>query len=389
MRIFYASGHTPNGAMAGSQVWRINLNMSLVDLGHDVVEFDYDLEPLIAASDFTDPKKRGFVERHRPEAEAQLLRQIHNAHREKPIDLFFSYFYSSCARPDVIREIRGMGIVTMNWYCNASYQFHLVQEIAPAYDYCLVPERFRLDAYRHVGANPIYCQEAANPQFYKPFDLPREFDVVFMGARYAERPLYIRRLLDAGIQVRVWGPGWQRPPVHTLDVTTQKRRLCQLATVSGWRKAGRKVWRSVSPSKVALPASEVQLPPGVCGPPLSDEDMIKMYSRCKISLGFSTVGSTHLAAERIVQIRLRDFEAPMSGAFYLVEYVPGLEEFFEIGREIVCYTGPDDLVEKCRYFLAHEHERERIRHAGHKRALADHTWQKRLTDVFREVGLPS
>jgi hypothetical protein len=74
-----------------------------------------------------------------------------------------------------------MGICTINWYCNASYQFELVEEIAPAYDYCLVPEKFWLDDYRRVGANPIYCQEAANPNTYKPYDLPKSFDVTFVA----------------------------------------------------------------------------------------------------------------------------------------------------------------------------------------------------------------
>jgi spore maturation protein CgeB len=77
----------------------------------------------------------------------------------------------------------------------------------------------------------------------------------------------------------------------------------------------------------------------------------------------------------------------MSGAFYMVEYMEELEEFFEVGREIVCYTDVDDLVEKCLYYLSHDSERERIRLAGHERALRDHSWQRRFTTVFEQVGL--
>ena len=35
----------------------------------------------------------------------------------------------------------------------------------------------------------------------------------------------------------------------------------------------------------------------------------------------------------------------------MVEYVEELEEFFEIGKEIVCYTDPEDLAEKIKYYL--------------------------------------
>src|SRR5450759_1126624 len=80
VRIFYASGKRPNGALADSQVWRENLYLSLVDLGHDVVEFEHDLEPLLAVADFTVPANAAFVAEHRPAAEAALLAQISTTH---------------------------------------------------------------------------------------------------------------------------------------------------------------------------------------------------------------------------------------------------------------------------------------------------------------------
>lgn len=112
-----------------------------------------------------------------------------------------------------------------------------------------------------------------------------------------------------------------------------------------------------------------------------------MYSRSRISLGFSSCGETHRSGERVLQVRLRDFEAPMSGAFYMVEYMDELQEFFEDGKEIVCYHDKHDLAEKAKFYLSHDAERERIRWAGHRRAVGEHTWQQRFRRVFREVGL--
>lgn len=432
MRIFYASGERPNQALRDSQVWRNNLYGSLVDLGHDVVELDYDLNPLLAHADVSIPANRAFVDAERPRAEAALLSQLEHAHRAARVDLFFSYFYSVCARPETIRGIGARGIRTMNWYCNGSYQFHLVEEIAPAYDWSLVPEAFRMDDYRRVGAHPIYCQEAANPLVYHPVDVPRDLDVVFVGARYGERPQYIRRLVDAGIDVHVFGPGWQPrhaaprswpnggEPGQAARAAPKGRigRLRLLATAEGWRRLGRRLRRlfrrdgrratgsgsGVRPATgtvdgdgavgaarrgaaASRPADLTALPAEVCGPILSDDEMVEMYSRARISLGFSGVGNFAGGPDRIVQVRLRDFEAPMSGAFYMVEEMPELGDFFLIGEEVVCYGGPDDLVEKCRHYLAHPNERERIRLAGRARALKDHTWQRRLTDAFQEAGL--
>ena len=112
-----------------------------------------------------------------------------------------------------------------------------------------------------------------------------------------------------------------------------------------------------------------------------------MFSRSKINLGFSSCGETHQDDERILQIRLRNFEVPMSGGSYMVEFMEELEEFYEIGKEVVCYTGPEDLSEKIKYYLAHEMERETIRKAGYERCLRDHTWQKRFQTVFQQMGL--
>lgn len=383
MRIFYASDTTPNPSFQ-SNLWHNNLYQPLVDLGHEVVEFDYDLRETFLHLDPAYEDHRRFIEHNRPQVTRELLRQIRAAHRERPLDLFFSYFSDACVLPEGIEEIKSLGIKTVNWYCNGSYQLHLVAEIAPHYDWCLVPEKFRLPDYLAMGARPIYCQEAANPDIYKPHDLPREFDVVFVGQAYGERPAYIRHLLDQGIDVRVWGFGWEQYAAGAakwLNASVWRRYghiARRLLTAEGRRRAATRL--AEGPGPVRIPAAAV-------GGVLSDAEMIRLYSRAKINLGFSACGNTHQSERRIVQVRLRDFEVPMSGGFYMVEYMEELEEFYDIGREIVCYSGPEDLAEKAAYYLAHDAERERIRQAGHARCRRDHTWHKRFTDAFREMGL--
>lgn len=349
LRIFYAADRTPDTTFA-SELWRQNLYAPLVELGHDVVEFDYDLRATLEHVVLEMPEHRAFIEHNRPRVEAELLRQVTAANKRKPVDVFFSYFCSACARPETIRAIGELGLVTVNWYCNASYQFHLVEEIAPAYDYCLVPEAFRLEDYRRVGARPIYCQEAANPKVYRPYEVPVEFDVTFVGQAYGDRPRTIEYLHGQGIDVHVWGNGWRR--------VAERRRERE--------GAGR--------------------PDPRYGGVLSDEELVQMFSRSRINLGFSKCGDTHRSPEPIRQIRLRDFEIPMSGGFYMVEYQEELERFFEIGRELVCYDGPEDLVGKIRHYLAHEDEREAIRLAGRQRCLREHTWHRRFEAAFKAMG---
>jgi spore maturation protein CgeB len=116
MRVFLAAGTSPDQALTGSRIWYINLCLPLRDLGHEVIEFDFDLEPMYANADWHDEKQRRFSD------------------ARQPIDAFLSYFYSTFVSPAVIEEIASLGIVTLNCFCNASYQFDLVSGLAPAYD---------------------------------------------------------------------------------------------------------------------------------------------------------------------------------------------------------------------------------------------------------------
>ncbi len=368
LRIFYAAADSPHQDLPGSKLWRANLHDTLVDLGHDVVEFAFDYRGISLNLDGTVASQAEYINRHRPRNSEILLQQVAAAHKVRPLDVFFSYFSTAHVEPAVIRDIGRMGIVTVNWYCNGSYQFNLVEAIAPAYDYCLVPEKFRMADYRRIGANPIYCQEAANPNVYRPCTVPVEYDVTFVGQKYGTRPIYIRQLVDHGIDVRVWGPLWQ-------EGFSLRRLRGKLGEARRRFRAGHR------------PFYRRDVPRERCGPPLEDEELIRMYSRSRVSLGFSAVAAVPLGQEPIKQVRLRDFEAPMSGAFYLVEYFEELMEFFEPDKEIVCFSDADELVDKARYYLKHDAERERIRNAGHVRCRREHTWHKRFEAAFREMGL--
>lgn len=374
MRIFFACDRSPNASFE-SNLWWQNLYYPLLDLGHEVIPFDYDLRETFQHLDTTQPQHQRFVIENRPKVSQALLTQIQQAHREKPIDLFFSYFYDACVLPETLQAIRQMGIKTVNWYCNGSYQLHLVQNIAPHYDWCLVPEKFRLEDYRQLGANPIYCQEAANPNFYRPSEERYHYEVSFVGQAYGDRPAYLSYLHQQGLPLRVWGKGWQR---YNLSLQPPLKQL-------------RHNFKTLFQSKSF--ASHLKRPPllpgHLIGDVLPDREMVNVFSQSKINLGFSTCGNTHQSGEKILQVRLRDFEVPMSGGFYMVEYMEELEAFFNIGTEIVCYRDAEDLAQKIRYYLSHDEEREAIRSAGYQRCLQDHSWQQRLAQAFQEMGLMS
>ena len=89
---------------------------------------------------------------------------------------------------------------------------------------------------------------------------------------------------------------------------------------------------------------------------------------------------------------MRTFEIPACGAFLLAERTDEHLELFEEGKEMVCFSSPEEMVDKIRYYLKHNEERQRITEAGYRRVTTGkHTYHDRLvkilkmTDSFRRI----
>lgn len=89
--------------------------------------------------------------------------------------------------------------------------------------------------------------------------------------------------------------------------------------------------------------------------------------------------------KRIEQIKARNFEIPAFGGFQLTNYIPFLEDYFKIGREVAVYTSIEDLVLQINYYLRNEEERRRLMINGYKRAINEHTYLNRLKDILVKI----
>lgn len=86
-------------------------------------------------------------------------------------------------------------------------------------------------------------------------------------------------------------------------------------------------------------------------------------------------------------INMRVFETLSTGSFLLTNEVPTLGELFQDGVHLVTYKSLDDAVEKAKYYLAHDAEREKIASAGFAEVRAKHTFRHRAEQVLKTVGL--
>ena len=81
-------------------------------------------------------------------------------------------------------------------------------------------------------------------------------------------------------------------------------------------------------------------------------------------------------------IPLRCFDIMGAGGFLMTSYAGDFTEFFTAGEDYVFYESPEDLVNKCRYYLEHEEERRQIAAAGYAKVQAAHTYVHRVREML-------
>lgn len=108
-------------------------------------------------------------------------------------------------------------------------------------------------------------------------------------------------------------------------------------------------------------------------------DHVKAINSGKMYLSFSKT----MAGYDNIKVGL--FEAVACKQVVLTSYMEELEDYFEIGKEIICYKNLEELEELVSYYVQHEKEREEIREYSYKRFLAEHTYEKRWKTVLDEI----
>ncbi|MFO7569541.1 MAG: glycosyltransferase [Smithellaceae bacterium] len=256
--------------------------------------------------------------------------------KDRP-DIIFMYVSGEVIEPDVLAALRAHGAPLVNLALNDKEHFvgkiragraFGAKDICRYFDLSWTSTEDALAKYVVEGANPLYLPEGANPDIHKPYDVDRTIDVSFVGQRYGNRQAVIDELTRRGIVVEAYGFGWPRGP-------------------------------------------------------LSIEEMVRLYSQSRINLGFGGVEGHR----DTYCLKGRDFEIPMSGGLYLTEDHHELYHAFRPGKEILTYTGIDDLEQKIRYYLAHPDKADAVRKKGFERARQEHTWEARFNKIFDLPGL--
>jgi spore maturation protein CgeB len=224
---------------------------------------------------------------------------------------------------DVIRE---EGAKIIGWFLDDEVRFDYYSKWwIPRLDYFVTNDPEAVRKYREIGAWATQATCTGLP-VTRDWKEKETYDISFVGSIRADRGNYMTTLRERNIPVDIFG----------------------LAS-------GRFV---------------------------SYDEMLRIFGMSKVNLNFSrTYDGLRLG------IKARVFEVCLAGGFLLTEYVPSIENFFEIGKEIDCFRDKEEMVEKIRYYLGHDAERRAIAHAGWERACNQYSASHVVARVFAEIEL--
>jgi len=256
-------------------------------------------------------------------------------------------------KPEWNEILKKKGIYTILWYPDGPIKDWLVPLIQSV-DFCFTVTEGKIPQWKEKGARQVaWLSQGFEPSFFEVDQITesdRKFfgsDVAFIGNidtanGYLPRRSKLRRVLREGINLKWWGPPlalkWMNIPVFFSSL--------------GRAYGGRFVY----------------------GP-----EFAKVVRCSKIFLAFDRETNIRLS------MSARMYTAVGCGAFYMCEAVDGIESVLVPGKEIVTFKGEDEMIDKIRYYLPRESERQQIARAGQARVLREYTYQRRLEQMFKTI----
>ena len=263
-------------------------------------------------------------------------------------DILFFILYKGAFEFSTLDYLKSR-YITINWFCDDQWRFDIFTRYqAPHFTYAVTTDKFALNKYRNIGYKNVILGQWASFAFDKNINfrtVKYKYDVSFVGGINSYRKWLVSKLKKAGIKVECFGTGWKNGRV-TFD----------------------EMGEIFKTSKINLNISNS-----------ANYDIRYVFSSLRSIKVFLK------SKKRIEQIKARNFEIPAFGGFQLTNYIPFLEDYFEIGREVALYSSFEDLLLKIRYYLENESIRNKIACKGYEKTIQEHTYSHRLKKIFNEL----
>jgi len=104
-------------------------------------------------------------------------------------------------------------------------------------------------------------------------------------------------------------------------------------------------------------------------------DMYRALARSRMTI------NRHINVAENNANNMRLYEATGVGSMLITDKKDNLGDLFEIGKEVVAYSSPQEASQLVQYYLAHPEEARAIAKAGQARTLREHTYRHRMEEL--------
>lgn len=283
-------------------------------------------------------------------------------------DLLLGYFYDTMLTPRVCEALRKHARRTVNYPLNLLDQTEHFRRALDLFDETWCSEEAVLAELRArpgLADRIRYVPMASDPFLFRALGslgglgAPPSPRVLFAGSAYGRRGELLARFAR---EIPVTVSGSRQDPVSTVralarEVLKERRRISP-------REISERIAASVS-----------------VGAPLGDEGYCRKAAAHGISVGFNDV-RRESTGEVVYKVRLREYDAAMTGLCHLARRLPELERAFDPGKEMLLYDDEEQAVDQLRRIARGEIDWRAIGRAARARAETDHSWTRRFYDAL-------
>lgn len=223
---------------------------------------------------------------------------------------------------ELLQETDSGRIKTFNWFCDDTWRFETFSSKAcRTFLACSTPEPSYIEKYQSIGYNNIAVGNWHVNHRMLLEQQDKTNDITFVGFQTRDRKKFFQEAIEKGVDVNL-----------------------------------------------------------VYG--VSNEEMNKSISSSKIGINLSRNDND---PKRKTQMKLRMFEIPANNSLLITEYHNGLEQFYEIDKEIITFKSVNEFVSKSKFLLERPKLIKSITSNGYKRFLNEHTSEKRLDKILKWI----
>lgn len=264
--------------------------------------------------------------------------------RENP-DLIFTVQGYAVPR-QILQEIKNTGRPFVSWFMDEPYDSARSLSYSRYFSHVFIQDKASLSFHRHYGnPNTFYLPHGCMPDASALTQTEYQRDVALLGNPFPRRVKLVEYLASRGLSVTVTGSAWKK-------IINDNKNI--------------NVVENIPLNKTAQFFRETKI-------------ILNMH---RSSDDFSTNKNSFIPESPNGTL----FYIAASAGFQLVDSGRDeLKNFFEPGKEIVTFDSESDCHKKIMHYLSHESEREKIRLAGHKKAIEGNTYAKRLQQILDTV----